>query len=79
MEDFWNTDMTGKVLYKATFKDLGQHKKVACFKVMPRSQVSHKKTTATAAVVEFSSACTGINRSVFDSSLNCLTSCHKYK
>lgn len=40
VEDFWKMDMTGKVLYKATFNDLGGNKHVACFKVMPRSQVS---------------------------------------
>lgn len=39
VDTFWQTDMTGKVLHKATFKDFDPSDAVACFKVMPRSQV----------------------------------------
>ena len=39
VDAFWKTDMTGKVLYKATFPDFGANDKVVAFKVMPRSQV----------------------------------------
>ncbi|XP_045174786.2 xanthine dehydrogenase-like [Mercenaria mercenaria] len=35
---FYKTDMTGKCLSKATFKEFGPNDVVACFKVMPRSQ-----------------------------------------
>ncbi|KAL4225423.1 hypothetical protein ACF0H5_016113 [Mactra antiquata] len=39
-DDFFKTDMTGKCLSKATFKEFGANDIVACFKVMPRSQNS---------------------------------------
>ncbi|XP_060599195.1 uncharacterized protein LOC132752826 [Ruditapes philippinarum] len=41
-EAFYNTDMTGKCLTKATFTEFGPNDVVACFKVMPRSQ--HRAT-----------------------------------
>ena len=36
---FFATDMTGKCLSKATFGDIPANDVIACFKVMPRSQV----------------------------------------
>ena len=37
---FFTTDMTGKAISKVTFKNIPSTDIVACFKVMPRSQVN---------------------------------------
>ena len=38
-DTFLHTDMSGKVIHKATFKDIPENDIIACFKVMPRLQV----------------------------------------
>jgi len=40
VDEFFHADMTGKVLSKVTFQGFQQNEVVACFKVMPRSQVT---------------------------------------
>ena len=39
VDAFYTTDMNGKCLSKATFKAFSATDMVACYKVMPRSQV----------------------------------------
>ena len=39
-DTFATKDMTGKALSKATFRNIPANDVIACFKVMPRSQVT---------------------------------------